>query len=1139
MSQSIRRLIRPNSLFLSLCAAALVLSGCQYSGSFEGKRCSQQSDCEGAAQCLEGYCVSIADAGFSDAPNTLVADVELSPESAELTPGEQIQLQASPLDGEGGVVANAELEWTSSDESVATVTAEGVVEALAPGKTIIVAAAGNSFDTATITVSEVDAASVVIAPQLLELEPGETGTLTATVLDENDEELTGRAVSWSSEAPTVAVVDASGQVTAISPGTATITATSGSAQATTTVSVSPAGIASVELTPSTVELTEGDTFTLAATVRDSNNAIVEGATLDWASADDAIASVDANGTVTAVASGSTSITASIDGVQASADVTVVPPSVSTIELSPQTASVEVDATLTLSARALADDGSELSWPTISYTSSDDTIATVDANGTVTAVAPGTVAITAEADGVEKSAAITVTPRQIASLSVSPATAGIEVGQTVDLGASAQDGSGTTITDALVTWSSSDPSIAIVDSTGLVLGVSTTTLTGPDTVTITATAANGTTATATVDVSPRSANTIDLQPQSASIEATQTLALDATVRANDGTILEGRTITYTSSDESTATVDANGVVTAVAAGGTATISATSGTATATADITVTERAVAAVEVSPQLDTVEEGNTTTLSATPLAIDGSALSGRTVTWSSDDATIASVDTQGVVTGQAPGYTLIRATVDAKTGLAAVQVTSSAAPNNAPSATAASLSTDEDTPLVLTLSGTDPDGDTLSYSLITLPKDGTLTGLDTATGDVTYVPDADFNGSDSFTFKVTDGAGASGSATVSLTVNAVNDAPVATDDADTTVEDTAVTVDVLANDSDVEGDTLSVAIDTQPSHGSVTVNGDETITYTPDADYVGADSFTYTVSDATLSDTATVAIDVTTANDAPTATNDAVTTDEDQSTTFNVVANDTDIDGDTLTVTATSTPTNGAVTINADGTLTYTPNADFNGSDSFTYDVSDGTSTATASVDVTINAVNDAPEAVSETATTDEDTLVNIDVLANDTDIDSLTLSVASIDLQPAYGTATIKGDDTIDYQPDADFNGTDAFAYTVSDGSGGTSSIWVQITVTAVNDAPVANASADQTVAQNDTVQLDGSASADVDGDALTYTWTITSEPGGPGVTLSDANAVSPTFVADKTGTYELQLTVDDGTTTHSDTVVITAQ
>ncbi|MDV7040500.1 cadherin-like domain-containing protein, partial [Dickeya solani] len=165
----------------------------------------------------------------------------------------------------------------------------------------------------------------------------------------------------------------------------------------------------------------------------------------------------------------------------------------------------------------------------------------------------------------------------------------------------------------------------------------------------------------------------------------------------------------------------------------------------------------------------------------------------------------------------------------------------------------------------------------------------------------------------------------TLTITVTAVNDAPVAGSDSATTAEDTPVTVDVLANDSDVDGNPLIVTAATA-GNGSVVINPDGTLTYTPNTNFNGTDTVTYTVSDGQGGvATGTLTITVTAVNDAPVAANDSATTAEDTPVTVDVLANDSDVDGNPLTVTA-ATAGNGTVVINADGTLTYTPNANFN---------------------------------------------------------------------------------------------------------------------------------------------------------------------------------------------------------------------
>ena len=225
------------------------------------------------------------------------------------------------------------------------------------------------------------------------------------------------------------------------------------------------------------------------------------------------------------------------------------------------------------------------------------------------------------------------------------------------------------------------------------------------------------------------------------------------------------------------------------------------------------------------------------------------------------------------------------------------------------------------------------------------------------------------------------------------MQDPPTASDDSASTVENTAVNIDVLGNDSDPDGDVLTISAVTQGANGTVTNNGTD-VTYAPDTGFNGADSFTYTADDGNGgTDTANVNVTINEVNDPPTAVDDAAVTDEDTAVIIGVLANDTDPENDPLTVSAVTQGTNGTVTNNGTD-VTYTPNADFNGSDSFTYTVSDGNGgTDTANVNVTVTPVNDPPGAVADFATTDLDTPATISVLANDTDIDGDTLSVSAV--------------------------------------------------------------------------------------------------------------------------------------------------
>jgi VCBS repeat-containing protein len=274
---------------------------------------------------------------------------------------------------------------------------------------------------------------------------------------------------------------------------------------------------------------------------------------------------------------------------------------------------------------------------------------------------------------------------------------------------------------------------------------------------------------------------------------------------------------------------------------------------------------------------------------------------------------------------------------------VASAASP---PVATDDAYATNEDTLLSVAAPGvlgndTDADGDTLSASLVSDVSNGMLTL--NADGSFTYDPDPDYSGADSFTYVANDGSADSNVGTVSITVNPVNDPPVAAGDAYATGEDIPLPVaapGVLDNDTDVEGDTLTAVLDTDVGNGTLVLNADGSFIYTPNLDFVGTDSFTYKANDgATDSGAATVTITV---DNPPIATDDAYTSAE--NTVLSVAApgvlgNDTDPEGDALSAVLDSGPSNGTLTLNSDGSFDYAPNLDFTGTDSFTYLANDGT--------------------------------------------------------------------------------------------------------------------------------------------------------------------------------------------------------
>jgi VCBS repeat-containing protein len=444
----------------------------------------------------------------------------------------------------------------------------------------------------------------------------------------------------------------------------------------------------------------------------------------------------------------------------------------------------------------------------------------------------------------------------------------------------------------------------------------------------------------------------------------------------------------------------------------------------------------------------------------------------------------------------------------------------NDAPVAQSDSVSVDEDTAVTVNVLGNDSDVDH-----DTLAVTGASAGHGTVTvngdGSLTYKGDANFNGTDTITYSISDGNGGKASSTVAVTVNAVNDAPVAAGDVAVTNEDTAVTVNVLGNDGDVDGDSLAVT-KASAGHGSVTINGDGTLTYAPTANYNGTDTISYSISDGHGgTSSASVAVTINSINDAPVAKNDTATVNEDGLVRIAVLANDSDVDGDKLTVTGASAA-HGTVIVNASGTIDYMPSANYNGSDTITYSVSDGKGgSSTATVSVTVNPVNDLPTAGNDSAVTNEDTPVTINVLANDGDVDNDALSVTGA--AALHGNVAINGNGSLTYTPAANYYGTDTVTYTISDGHGGSATATVAVTVNSVNDLPVAG---------NDAVTIDEDNGvtfgvlgndSDVDNDTLT----VTGATAGHGqIVVNSDNTLTYMPDANFNGTDTVTYTISDG-------------
>lgn len=468
-----------------------------------------------------------------------------------------------------------------------------------------------------------------------------------------------------------------------------------------------------------------------------------------------------------------------------------------------------------------------------------------------------------------------------------------------------------------------------------------------------------------------------------------------------------------------------------------------------------------------------------------------------------------------------------DGRSGVATAMVTVDVLPvNDAPTPVNDTYSVAEDTVLHVFAPGIlgndiDPDGDPLQPVGSSAPLHGTLQYI-LHDGSFVYTPDPNFSGTDSFTYYVYDGTVFSANATVTITVTPVNDPPVATGGSVTTAEDAAVAVTLAATDPD--GDDLFYELIPGPLHGTLTGTAPN-MTYTPAPNYTGPDSFTFRAHDATTASApATVTITVRNVNDAPVLAPVASQTVAEQAT-LRIPLSATDVDSmDTVALTAAGLPGFCSTAWYPDrtGWIDCAPGYADSGSYAVTVTVTDNGTPVLAdakSFTLVVTNTNRAPQAVVDAYSVGEDGTLSLPapgVLGNDADPDGDALTAALV-TDVSHGTLSLGADGAITYTPARDFNGVDSFTYKTRDGSLDSAPATVTITVTPVNDPPVANAGPDKSVKNGTTTTFNGSGSTDVDGTIVSYSWNF-----GDGTT---ASGVSATKKYRKAGVYTVTLTVTD--------------
>jgi uncharacterized protein YjdB len=447
--------------------------------------------------------VSLADTAAVAVTSVPVASVAVSPASAGVAVGQTVQLSATPKDANGSPLTGRTVTWGTTNPAVATVNGSGLVTGTAAGTATITASSEGQSGTAAIAVTLVPVASVAVSPASASVAVGQTVQLTATLKDASGTPLSGRVVTWSSGAPAVATVSATGLVTSVAAGTATITATSEGKSGTAGITVAPTAVASVSVSPAAPSVPAGQTVQLAATPKDASGTPLTGRVVTWSSTAPAVATVNGSGLVTGLAAGSTTITASSEGKSGTATVTVTaapPPPGPPGTVSNLTVAGVTDSSVTLSFTEVTDGTGQpadyaVRWAQggLSWVSATDVTrgscavpvagTAIGATRTCTVLGlqsgtgyqfqlvafRGTLNVDAVFGGLSNVASGTTVPSTapVATVTVSPASASIVAGTLQQFTAVLKDASGNILSGRAVTWSSNALTVATVNGSGLV------------------------------------------------------------------------------------------------------------------------------------------------------------------------------------------------------------------------------------------------------------------------------------------------------------------------------------------------------------------------------------------------------------------------------------------------------------------------------------------------------------------------------------------------------------------------------------------------------------------------------------------------------------------------------------------------
>ncbi len=602
-----------------------------------------------------------------------LVSLAISPSTSSVTVGTSVQLHATGSYSDGSTKdLTSQVTWSSGNASVSTVSASGLVSTLAPGVAVVSATSGSISGAANLNVaaSAPTVSSVtVVANSTMGIGGSQQLGAQATLSDGSTQDVSSR-VTWSSSKTNIATVDGTGKMVAVASGTVTVTATlpegvSGSA----TVTVNTASLAALSVSPDGLNLPIGVTqqFTASGDFSDGTTQDLT-STVAWSTSDPTLATVDANGVVTTIAAGTVVITASKGGQSDTSTLTIVPAKLVSISVQGK-GQMSAFTSQQFTALGVFDDGSTQPLPNATWTSSASGIATVDANGVVTAFSAGNATITATFDSVSGSTSVTVTNATISSLTISPLNGSASVDTSTQFTATGQfsDGSTQDLT-AYVIWTSSVGSVATISNSGVASALSN------GVTTITASYGSATASTQ-LTVSPAKLVSLAIVPANPVMAPHTRMQLKVVGTYSDGSTSSNINVSsWKSSKNRFATMRSGGVVFAKRAGS-STITVTAAGLSASTTLTISSATLKSIAITPANATISVGSTQQYTATGTLSDNNQVDLTYVGhWASSNASVALISNTpgqpGLATAVVSGSTNISVTVNGVSSLTGLTV-------------------------------------------------------------------------------------------------------------------------------------------------------------------------------------------------------------------------------------------------------------------------------------------------------------------------------------------------------------------------------------------------------------------------------------------------------------------------------------